>query len=97
MSLPPSTSEGLIGLLDPRIARWIWEKGWTALRDIQNEAIEKILQTDSDILISAATASGKTEAAFLPILSKLAEQPLDGIRALYVGPLKDRRTSCFFG
>ena len=41
-------------------------------------------------MISSATASGKTEAALLPICSALAEQPeeVTGVAALYVSPLK---------
>src|ERR1700761_6959464 len=89
MSLPPSKSEsGGTRLLDSRIERWIWDRGWQELRDIQEDAIRAVLETERDILISAATASGKTEAAFLPVLSRIAEHPYDGIRALYVGPLK---------
>ena len=87
MSSPPSSSDGA-SQLDPRIQRWIWDRGWHELRDIQESAIHAIFETKNDVLIAAATASGKTEAAFLPILSQIAEHPLDGIRALYVGPLK---------
>ncbi len=88
-SLPPSSFDAAaIGRLDARIQRWIWDRGWNELRDIQAEAIHTLLETGDDILIAAATASGKTEAAFLPILSRIAEHPHDGIRAIYVGPLK---------
>jgi ATP-dependent Lhr-like helicase len=61
---------------------------WTALRPIQVEAIHKILEGDKDLILAAATASGKTEAAFLPIISRIHENPATSIRALYVGPLK---------
>jgi ATP-dependent Lhr-like helicase len=89
MNSPSSKSEASgTGLLDPRIQRWIWDRGWQELRDIQESAIRAVLESERDILIAAATASGKTEAAFLPVLSRIAEQPYDGIRALYVGPLK---------
>ena len=40
------------------------------------------------MLLCAATASGKTEAAFLPILSKIHETPADSVQAVYIGPLK---------
>jgi ATP-dependent Lhr-like helicase len=51
------------------------------------------LAGDRDVLIGAATASGKTEAAWLPICSTLlfdAEhgQSRIGVQALYVSPLK---------
>ena len=61
---------------------------WTELRPIQVEAIQEILQGDRHVVISAATAGGKTEAAFLPILSQIIDDHQGGIRALYIGPLK---------
>ena len=58
--------------LHPRMQRWIHDQGWTSLHDAQERAIGPILDGDSDVIIAAATAAGKTEAAFLPILSTLA-------------------------
>jgi len=52
--------------------RWIWQQGWTSLHDAQERAIVPILGGRTDVIISAATAAGKTEAAFLPICSTLA-------------------------
>ena len=52
--------------------RWIHDQGWTSLHDAQERAIDPILDGDRDIIIAAATAAGKTEAAVLPILSSLA-------------------------
>jgi ATP-dependent Lhr-like helicase len=57
--------------LHPRIQRWIWDQGWNELRDAQERAIAPVLAGDQDLIIAAATASGKTEAAFLPICSAL--------------------------
>ena len=79
--------------LNSRIQRWIWEQNWTELRDAQERAIGPILDGDSDIIITAATAAGKTEAAFLPICSALLDPANDvtaslGVKALYVSPLK---------
>lgn len=89
MSSQTSGSEtSAFNLLHPKVQRWIWAKNWTSLRDIQEQAFRALLQTEDDLLIAAATASGKTEAAFLPILSRIAEQPQTGIGAMYVGPLK---------
>lgn len=51
-------------LLSPEIQKWIWQQGWQSLRDIQESAISPILDKTCDIIISAATAGGKTEAAF---------------------------------
>jgi ATP-dependent Lhr-like helicase len=76
-----------LGLLDERIQRWVWSKGWTGLRDAQERAIPVLLEAKQDVIISAATASGKTEAAFLPILSRLVRNEEMGL-ALYISPLK---------
>jgi ATP-dependent Lhr-like helicase len=73
--------------LDPRIQRWLWQAGWTSLRDAQEQAIPPLLAGDRDLIIAAATASGKTEAAFLPILTRLAKSDEPRL-AVYVGPLK---------
>lgn len=74
--------------LDPKIQKWIWMQKWDELRDIQEKAIPLILTCKSDIIISSPTASGKTEAAFLPIFTKLLQQPSHSIQALYISPLK---------
>ena len=58
-------------LLHEKVQRWIWTQKWTELRDIQEQSIAHILPGDRDVLIAAATAGGKTEAAFLPICSQL--------------------------
>jgi len=75
-------------LLAGPIQQSLWRMGWTELRTVQADAIQAILLSDDDVLISAPTASGKTEAAFLPILSQLCESPTNSVGALYVGPLK---------
>jgi ATP-dependent helicase Lhr and Lhr-like helicase len=75
-------------LLDRRLQRWIWDQGWTELRDAQELAIKPILSGSRDVIISAATAGGKTEAAFLPICSKLLASSAEGLKTLYVSPLK---------
>ncbi|HKH45954.1 MAG TPA: DEAD/DEAH box helicase [Thermoanaerobaculia bacterium] len=74
--------------LHPRIQRWLWQQGWAELRDIQEASIPAILDGESDVVIAAATAGGKTEAAFLPVLTSIAEEPGGSIRVLYVSPLK---------
>jgi ATP-dependent Lhr-like helicase len=89
MNSPASSSEsGSFGLLDLRIQRWIWSEGWTALRDIQEQAIPAIVNADQDVIISAATASGKTEAAFFPIISHLLRHEPSLGSVIYVSPLK---------
>jgi ATP-dependent Lhr-like helicase len=61
---------------------------WRQLRSIQVEAIHSIIDDSNHVIISAMTASGKTEAAFLPILSQIADDYKGSVRAIYVGPLK---------
>lgn len=81
-------SQAAFQLLAPAVQRAIWEMGWKELRPIQSEAIQVVLDSENHLLICAATASGKTEAAFLPIISRLTTGAQDSVRAIYVGPLK---------
>lgn len=74
--------------LHPTIQRWIYEQKWTELRDVQARTVAAVSTTKSDIVVVAGTASGKTEAAFLPILTAIAAEPTSSIRAMYVGPLR---------
>src|SRR5947207_1638318 len=75
--------------LHEKVQRWIWQKGWEDLRDIQERSIPLLIDADKDLIIAASTASGKTEAAFLPIVSRLAWDGFsDGFAALYIGPLR---------
>lgn len=74
--------------LDERIRRWIWQAGWTELRDAQTRAIPALVDADRDVIIAAATAAGKTEAAFLPILTHLVRDGACADTVLYVSPLK---------
>lgn len=93
---------GAFELLDERIQKWIFDKQWTELRPVQGLAIEAIVGSEQDVLISAATAGGKTEAAFLPIASEVGAEGASGISVLCVSPLKalindqfDRLTEIF--
>src|SRR4051812_35439985 len=79
---------GAMDLLHPGVQKAIWSMGWKEFRPIQSEAIHQVLESSKHLIITAQTAGGKTEAAFLPIISKLAEHPQPSIQALYVGPLK---------
>ncbi len=73
--------------LDKRIQRWIFNQGWHGLREVQAKASAPILSGQTDVLISAATAAGKTEAFFLPACSAIAHQD-KGVGILYISPLK---------
>lgn len=81
-------ASGAFTLLAPPVQRWIWKQGWEALRDIQEQAVRPVLGGETDVLVSSGTASGKTEAAFVPIASALSASPPAGIGALCVSPLK---------
>jgi ATP-dependent Lhr-like helicase len=70
------------------IQQILWDMRWPSLRPVQEEAIDHILGGEADLIISAQTAAGKTEAAFLPILSRMHENPANSVQTLYVGPLK---------
>lgn len=74
--------------LHPKVQKWIWDQGWKELRPVQDLSIPVILDGQSDALLAAATAGGKTEAAFLPIASMLAANESAGLRVLCVSPLK---------
>ena len=74
--------------LAPFIQEYIYTHGWTELRSVQIEACKVIFDTDSHLLLAAGTASGKTEAAFLPVLTLLQEKPATTIGVLYIGPIK---------
>lgn len=73
--------------LDKRVQKWLFNQGWPDLREIQKRAIEPILSGDRDVLISASTAAGKTEAFFLPACSAIAKEE-NGFGILYISPLK---------
>ena len=70
------------------IQEYIYSRGWDSLRDVQMSAAKTIFETDRNLLLTSATASGKTEAAFFPILTDLYEKPSASIGVLYVAPLK---------
>lgn len=73
-------------LLSEPIRKYIRDQRWEQLRPIQNAAISKILTTDNNYILASRTASGKTEAAFLPILSKVDFNER-GVQVLYISPL----------
>ncbi len=91
MSSPPSSSEAASSfeLLDEKVQHWIYKQQWNELRGIQKRSITPVLDRSQDLIVAAATAAGKTEAAFLPILTSLRRAPTEtGVGALYIAPLK---------
>jgi len=83
-----AASHGAFALLHSGVQRQLWRIGWGRLRPLQVKAIHAIMETDRHMILAAATASGKTEAAFLPVLSQIADDPTGSVRAVYIGPLK---------
>ena len=81
-------SNAAFDLLHPEVQKAVWSMGWKEFHPIQVETIHQVLEHSGHLIITAQTAGGKTEAAFLPIISRLAENPQPSIQALYVGPLK---------
>ncbi len=72
----------------PFVQDFIYRNNWESLRAIQTAAGDGIFNTDDNVLLSASTASGKTEAAFFPILTLFSEDMPKSVGAIYIGPLK---------
>ncbi|MDR2257604.1 MAG: DEAD/DEAH box helicase [Treponema sp.] len=76
--------------LAPFLREYIYEQKWPGIRRIQEAAIHEVLDGTGHVLIASGTASGKTEAAFFPLLSFFAraeESPVKPL-ALCISPLK---------
>ena len=82
--------------LAPFIQDFIYRERWEQLRDIQVAACDIVFNTDGNLLLATGTASGKTEAAFLPVLTKLYESPSSSVGILYISPLKALINDQFF-
>ncbi len=80
------------------IKEYIYSNGWSELRDVQLEAARVIFETDANLLISSSTASGKTEAAFFPILTQITQDSelARSISVLYIAPLKSLINDQFY-
>lgn len=72
----------------PFVQDFVYRNGWTNLRGVQVAAGDVLFNTDEHLLLCASTASGKTEAAFFPILTEFAKDPPKSIGCLYIAPLK---------
>jgi ATP-dependent helicase Lhr and Lhr-like helicase len=83
-----TTSENAFDMLVKPVRRLIEQKGFSKPTEPQEKTIPKILEGKNILLISP-TATGKTEAAFLPVLSMLLKEPkTPGIKVLYITPLR---------
>ena len=72
----------------PFVQEYIYRNRWENLRAIQVAAGEAIFNTDDNVLLTASTASGKTEAAFFPIITLFSEDMPRSVGCIYIGPLK---------
>lgn len=73
-------------LLRREIREYIYDEGWESLRKIQEASIQHVHKTENNIILAAPTASGKTEAAFLPAINSI-ENWEQGLKIIYISPL----------
>ena len=88
MSVSKAEANKVFSRYAPFIRDHIYSQGWSELRDVQIEAAKVVFDSDDDLLITSATASGKTEAAFFPVLSLMNEEGAENFLVLYIAPLK---------
>ena len=72
----------------PFVQEYIYRNHWENLRSIQVAAADAIFNTDENVLLTASMASGKTEAAFFPIITLFSEDMPSSVGCIYIGPLK---------
>ena len=73
--------------LDARLIAWARRKGWKQFTAVQERSISTIAGGEADLIIGGRTSSGKTEAAFLPLVSMAASRR-GGISVLAISPTK---------
>ncbi len=75
--------------LDPRIVETLQSKGITKFYKFQEDAIHDIM-LGNNVIITAPTASGKTEAFVVPIIQKIIDlkNPTKNVQAIFVYPTK---------
>ena len=88
--------ERIFSKFPPFIREFIFSRSWESLRAVQLAAAKTIFETDHHLLLTSTTASGKTEAAFFPILSELWERPAHSVGVLYIAPLKSLINDQFY-
>lgn len=81
-------ADTLFSRFPPFIREFIYRHNWESLRGVQMAAAQVLFESEDHLLLTSGTASGKTEAAFFPILTLLSERPARGVGVLYIAPLK---------
>lgn len=92
------TADDVFARFPTFVQEYIYSRGWEKLRRTQLDAAKVIFDSEDNLLLASSTASGKTEAAFFPILAELCEIPKGscGVFALYIAPLKSLINDQFF-
>lgn len=93
-----SEADRIFSLFPDFIKEYIYGHGWSELREIQISAARVILESEDNLLLSSSTASGKTEAAFFPIIANIVSDPVaaSSVSVLYVAPLKSLINDQFY-
>lgn len=81
------TAQGFDRLHDSVRYHVVNSLGWPGLRPLQRESVAPI-HDGRDCVLLAPTAGGKTEAATLPVLSRMLEEDWSGLSVLYLCPLR---------
>lgn len=85
---------GVFRLLHPLLQHVLLRYGYTRPTEIQSKVIPEVLR-GSHVLAIAPTGSGKTEAALLPVFSRLIGSKSKGIYAVYITPLRSLNRDIF--
>lgn len=81
-------SDDPFGRLNPAVQHHVVNSlGWRSLRPLQQQSIGPVLD-GRHTLLGAPTAGGKTEAAVLPLLSRMVNERWGGLSVLYICPLR---------
>ena len=83
-----SEADRVFELFPEFIKEYIFSHGWEELRSVQVAAAKSLFYTENNLLLTSSTASGKTEAAFFPVLSQIYNDPSESVAVLYIAPLK---------
>lgn len=74
-------------LIHPALLAALRRNSWREFTSVQKRAFRAIAQDDCDLIIGGATSSGKTEAAFLPLITRSASRRT-GVSVLSISPTR---------